>query len=1038
MRKTVSALFRTGIGRILVALLFAVSFWAGNASAATVRWEVLPDRERVTVQLNKEEGFAGNVTRVDAKGLLLDLGVPTTGLGQNHAPDNARLFAMSEPRGRALGFFMKTAEFGYVVTRPDRNTVIINAFADPMGARWTSNGTAAAPGGQVPPPMVPAAVPDIPAQRAGTAQPRNMAAAPSGRETTIQPAQTQLPAESASASPQAQAPAGATAQAAIEPASPAASSSPQQQAAAAAQSSPTATVAQTTGNPGVVRGRIGSEQQPAAANQTFSSADANARQSAPAVQYGGTEFRSRINSGSLSDWQSTRTGAVPAGTAPQGSPSTSAPAASVGSPTPATSGPSSTPAAPATQSADGSPAPGAAPETTKVYVDAQGNPVPPPPDPVEAMAEVRKDVATGNFKDALAKIKPLLSHPELTREQMEEVLHLNAEVLFMAHQNDLAGNFDAIVSATVSAMNYNQNSPRNAAAYLRLGYVNLKVGNLVEADAYFSRLRRQYPLDESVPLTYYYWGEYYYGRNEMQQAADQFQYIISNHSESKYARDAALGLARSYTALGYYQEAFDIIDYVERRWPRLYLQSPPVLELMGDVAFHQGNLDFALDKYMLYYNLLPNGPSADVILTRIGDVYARKRQLAAAKTAYTEAEQRFPDKDGGLVAMMRLAEVGINDTPEIQQMFSVFQGPFTLRPAEIYKKIIDEHPDSALVPLAQLKLAMWHLWSKHYEQTLAVCSDLVKRFPNHELAPRAEEVAMKAFSALAAEGATQNRSGQVIASWESSNIIRKQEENLSPESRVSLAQSMWKQGNPEGALEMVAPMFLGRKDPTFGEPALQLALSIYLDHDMWPEIEKLASQVELWELTDKTRLQFDYALALARENSGRSKDAAPVWQRLAGKSGLADKQQAYVEYFLARDAEDERRLQDAYLLGRSALNRFMVMAQADPKQADVGKINALLASLMDICETSGRLDEALDYANQYMNRLAENDSQRQGMLFRIAGIYRKQGNTPEWRKALVELSETYPDSVHGKAAASTLRSSRLAEEAAQFAPGGRL
>ncbi|MCC8193432.1 MAG: tetratricopeptide repeat protein [Deltaproteobacteria bacterium] len=976
---------RTGFYRFLLALAVMAGLWVHDGLAASVSWEVLPDRDRVTVRLSQEEGFAGDVTRVSRTGLLLDLGVPSAGMGQSLAPENARFFRMSEPRGSALGFFMKTAAFGFVVTRPDRDTVIINAFADPLGERWT---------------------------------PEGLADAPKPEETPS----TQAPSSPPS------------------PASP--PSAPATSADAVIALSP-------TGDPGVVRGRIagarpensdtagrGEAAFPPDSGEPGTSGeraavpegrehDAAARPTPLPCDPGGdpTVFRSRINPGGSADWDDMRT---------QGSSGTAADSSGGKGPV---ADPGDRAAVGKAENGEGSPAEEA---PKKIYVDAEGNPVEAPADPDEVLAAVRADMAGGNYKAALEKTETLLLHPELTKEQTEDVLHLHAEMLFMANQGKWAENYDAITSATVTAMNYNPESPRNAGAYLRLGYVNLKVGNTVEATAYFNRLRRQYPMDETIPLTYYYWGEYYYDRNEMQQAADQFQYIVSNYAESRYARDAAVGLARSYSALGYYQEGYDIIDYIDRRWPRLYLESPPVLELMGDVGYRLGKLEYALDRYMIYYNLMPDGPNADVILTRIGDVYARKRQLAAAKDAYSRAERLFPDKDGGLVAMMRLAETGINDMPELQTMLSVFQGTRNFKTADIYRKIIKDHPQSELVPLARLKLAMWYLANKRYEECLDQCTELATMFPSHELVPRAEEVAMKAFAALAAEGAVQDRPGQIIAGWRDNPLLKKQEEKLPAESRVALAYSLWKQNDPDGALRLISPMFLGAKESEHSEEALLLALTIDLDHDQWEAIEKLGEQIALWELTDRAKLQLDYALALARENLGKSPEAVPLWSRVAATGKLGEQQQAYAEYFLAKDAENARNLQEAYTLGRSALGRFLTLSQRDPEHADTGKINALLSSLMDICETSGRYKEALEYALRYMDSLPPDDPQRQGLLFRVAGIYRKQGNTPEWRKTLEQLVQQYPDSVHGRAAASTLRSSRLAEDAAQFAPGGQL
>lgn len=1015
MKHAVNASLRTGLLRLLLVLAVMVGGFAHESFAATVRWEVLPDRDRVTVSLSPEEGFAGGVTRVEPKGLLLDLGVATAGMRQELAPEDARFFKMSEPRGRALGFFMKTEAFDFLVTRPDQHTVIINAFADPDGARWTPGGadtvahdTEALAGSDEPAGLrhYAAAQPtEAPGVTRGTLAGAQADAASSARESERQETSAMPPPSASSGEP----------------------------------SSPTAP-------PDPAPGGHGPEVTPTT----------RIRRPGDSAATDPTIFRSRINPGSPGDWVemhpelfSTYPGAsspLPPhlkgedgsggrtledlardvrkdeGARPE-PPRAATPPVEVKQPEAGQA---------ATQPPDGNVQP------RKIYVDAEGKEVPPPPDVATVLAEVQRDMAGHQYKDALAKVESLLLHPELTREQTEEILHLYAEMLFMANQNDLLGHFDAIVSASVTAMNYNQDSPRNPAVYLRLGYINLKLGNALEANAYFNRLRRQYPLDENVPLTYYYWGEYYYGRNEMQRAADEFQFIVSNYPASRYARDAAIGLARSYVALGYFQEAFDIIDYIERRWPRLYLEAPSILELMGDVGYRLGKLDFALEKYLLYYNLMPSGPTADVILTRIGDVFARQRQLAAAKAAYSEAERLFPDRDGGLVAMMRLAETGINDVPEVQAMLPVFQGTQNFKTADIYRKIITEHPESELVPLAQLKLAMWYFANKRYEEALEQCTDLVKRFPDHELVPRAEEVAMKAFAALAAEGALHNRPGQVLSSWEDNPLVRKQQESLPLESRVALAHSMWMRNDPDGALAMVSPMFLGAKVSTYSEQALLLALNINLDFDRWDAIDKLSEHVALWELTPKVKLQLDYAVALAKENLGRNEEAIPIWRRLAQTGELDQKQQAYAEYFLARDAENARRLQDAYIYGRSALNRFLQLAQDNPEQEDSGKINSLLASLMDICETSGRYKEALEFALQYMDRLAPHDTQRQGLLFRIAGIHRKQGNTPEWRKTLTELAEKYPDSVHGRAAASTLRSSQLAEDAARFAPGGQL
>lgn len=993
-----------GLRRFLFTAGLILAGFSCDAAAATIEWQILPDRERATIQLNKEEGFAGQVSRVDPQGLLLNLGIPPTGMKEEPAPENARIFRMSAARGRSVAFFTKTPAFGYIVTRPDRNTVVIDVFDDPLGARWK-------PTGAVEQPFPPeSGQPDSPAPPAG--QPPLAG---------VSPAASPPPALQTPPTPSAQTPATPAAQvppAATVPASPA------PVLPMPLQSTPAPAAGQSAVTPAAqAQSRNATQPQSSAASPASSPAvqavPANATQAQRAYYSVPYVFRGRINLGGPSD--------VDDGGSPQ------APM-SGGNATQAQAGaarPSNATLAASTGAAGGN-------ATERIqYVDAQGKPVDPPADPVQAIAAVRRDMATGDMKSALEKVTKLLVHPQLSRDQREEVLHLNAELLFAVNRDNLAANYDKIVSAAQEAINYNQQSPRNAGALLRLGYTNLKTGNPSYAEAYFNMLRRQFPNDENIPLTYYYWGEYHYDRNEMQLAADQFQHVVQHFTENQYAREAALGLARSYAQLGYYPQAFQVIDYIEKRWPRFYLDYPPVLEMMGDIGFRMGNLEYALARYWIFYNIVPNNPGVDVILTRIGDAYSLRKQPAAAREIYTEAVRRFPDKDGGLVAMMRLAEDGINDNPSIADMFSVFERPFSLRPYEVYRTIINEHPQSALVPLARLKLAMWYLWNKRYEDAIRTSTELISGSPNSELAPRARDLALKAFGILAAEAIAQNRSSVIQEIWQKFPIVNNQQEALSPESRVALGVSLRDQGNPDKALDVIEPFFLGSKIPEYSEMALTLALDIAVAHDQWQRVTELAHKVETWQLAEPAQRHLDYALALAAENQGRFQDAAPIWKRLNEKGGLSASQQAYVEYFLARDAETKRDLEAAYSFGRSALGRFLELAGQSPEQADRGKIMSLLSSLMDIAETAGRLTEAQQYAQQYLQYLSPQDPQRQGLMLRNARLYKKQGDTTAWRKALSDLAQNYPDSTYGRTAASELRGEKLTEDAAQFSPPGQ-
>jgi len=1068
----------------LVWLLFSVPAWA------TIHWEKLPDRERLSMTFGITEGMAGPVGRIALTGVAVPFTRVPSGVRMEKTPDGAALVKNTHIMGQTLVIETLTPEFGFMVSRQTSTEVVIDFFSNPLGARWrpteiapttelppehlvrppeqhdvatkalavepqgTGPKTAAAlappaPAAQVPPPIQPQAVPPVQATPAvvqpqvltGVPEPAQTApstpAAPSAEAVPPAPS-TPAPAQAAPAAQAEDAFAGqrpvvvtlsgtpehATAATQMAEAPPVAVPvRPPQSGAGSTTVAPSGDAVVADVNIGPLLEAIEEKDKqtaplptpplPLPVSDAIRSSDIGA---GVGVRVSPGFYTGVINTGGFEDiGRSTET--VQGGTPP---------GAHEAQPLFPTTQPVTVPAEPEQ----------AAPVI--VYVDAEGKEIPPPPSHAALMPEIYEHIRQGAFAQALEKATQLLTRGLIDRDLREELLHIRAEMLFLLGRNNLSERYLEIADATNQAMNFNRDSPRNAGALLRLGYLNLQVHNIAEAEAHFNMLRRQFPNDENVPLTYYYWGEFHFGRNEMQRAADEFQYILQEYPNSRFARDAALGLARAFYRLGYFEQAFDVVDYIERRWARFYLDYPPFLNMIGDVAFRLNRLDDALRHYWTYMNLQPFGEEADIILTRLGDIYAMRRERAAARSLYTVSIERFPGRDGALVAMMRLAEDGMHDTPSIAGMFSVFDGPFSQQPVEIYRTIINRYPDSALVPLAEVKLALWYLWDRQYEQTLDTLSAFLDRYPHHELTPRVREIMLQTFSLVATDSMQNQRFGKMRELWERHEGVRGQAESLAPESRMALAVSYRHNDRPNEALEVLEPLFYGTKIPEYSEMALSLVLSIYLEYEQWQSIFDVARRIDLWELTPEIQMQLDYAMALAGENLGNIALSTPLWQRLYDSGRLPPAQMAYATFFLARAAERNRELERAFFLGSEALSRLLVQVEQSPNAADVGRIQTQLASLMDVAETAGRLREALAFADQYLQYLGANDPERMAVRYRMARIYKKQGDDDSWQKALTEIVAQDPGSVFGQLAASELNAASLAREAAQFSPTGRI
>lgn len=652
----------------------------------------------------------------------------------------------------------------------------------------------------------------------------------------------------------------------------------------------------------------------------------------------------------------------------------------------------------------------------------------PLPSNEELLQEARMAFANGQYEKALGLLDVLRKAPGLTDEEREEVLYFRADSLYALHRGDMRNNYEIVTSAYKEAMNFNPDSFSMPQALLKMGVINLEVDNPREAEAYFNILRNEYAGDPNIPLTYFYWGEYYFDHGRYQEAADSYQYIIQQYPDSKYVRESGVGLARSLERLGFDEQAAEIVDYLEKRWPRFYVEYPPFLRLVGDVSYHNQEYEKAKLNLWTFYNLDPEGEEADLALARIGDIYVKEGKADAAREVYQNTAKKYPEREGGLIARMRLAEEGIYDKPTMQDMFTVFDQPYSAAPEEIYKEIVSQHPDSPLAPLAQLKLSMWYLYHNQQRDALVAVQDFLDRYPESPLRPRAKEVAADSFGKLVDVMVQEENYGGAVRLWDGSPTIREIVGDLKPETRIALGLSFWKEDRPEQAWTLVSPFLTAEGMPEYSEMALNLALSVALENGYWDRIVELQPIVDGWEISPKTEDEYAYALALAYENLGRNEESSTMWASLTDDEDLDPLRRGYAQYFAAVNARKQGDLKKAYDMARDSLEYFLESAE------DEGKVDDLLSMLVEISEGGGRIREAIGWNIDYLDRLQPEDSEWASARYRMAQLYRKAQDLDRWRTILEELSANKPDSLYGRMAAMDLRTHGIERNAREFAP----
>jgi len=646
----------------------------------------------------------------------------------------------------------------------------------------------------------------------------------------------------------------------------------------------------------------------------------------------------------------------------------------------------------------------------------------------ETLYTAESQMANGDLKGAQESLRGLLAAPDLPADVREDALYDLADVVYQLYRGTITEHFPEVSKAFNEAMNSNLKSPRVPAALLNLGLLNLKVDNIPEATAYFKLLKDKYPDDQNVPYIGYYWGEHYFNKGDYANAARQLQTLIQEHPDIPLIKQASYLLADSLHLLGYNEQAFQITDYMDKRWPLLYMENPQFLKLSADVENTLGKLKEAKDHYWTYYNLNPQAPSGDIVLARVADIYLKNGQKKAAREIYDKVIRDFPDSEGSLVSKMRLAEEGIYDDPTEPVMSTVFDRPYNVLPRDTYIEIATKHPNSPLAPLALLKLAMWHAWNKQYGDALAAVQDLLNRYPKSDLAQRARELGDKTFTLAVPQLIADQNFGRVTQWWEKYAFV--DQGKVDDDTRLGVATSYWKTGERDKALALIQRYLTKNQVPTYSEMALNLASNIYLETGAWTKLDELAALARRhWKIPKGLEQQLDYARAMALENLNEPKKSLPIWAQLAADMTADPPIRANAMYYLAKASLEKQDLRRVFAYAQEALSLLL------QTKGDKDKIKDAILMTVFATEHSGRWEEALKWAGEYDKYIPDSDPEWPSMRYRLAEIYRKAGSREQWRKMMEEIRDKKADSLYGRMAASALETYALERKAQEYAPG---
>lgn len=648
-------------------------------------------------------------------------------------------------------------------------------------------------------------------------------------------------------------------------------------------------------------------------------------------------------------------------------------------------------------------------------------------DQTSPFAEVEEQLALA--RAALAEKKPgpareiarfLLARPDLSDVLREELLYMAADIRMYDGQDDIPLHFPAILRAYEEAKNFNPKSQRMPELLAKIGHLHLSQGNAPEAKAHFDLLRRLFPDDPHVPLIDYAWGEYFAARGAYQQAADHFQYVLQNYPQGDVAQPSAIGLLKAMSELGFNDKAHALLKKIEEQWPDSGVKFPFFLMSAGYAALMVDELDEAKKYFWRYYNLVPNSTDADVALVRIGDIFIKTGDHAAARTIFRKTITDFPIREGGLVAQMRLAEEGLLDPRDSADRSALRRTE--LDPEKVYTQIL-EKTQGDLAPVARLKLAILHLRNKEYAKALDQAAHFAQDYPRHEFLPKNREVQDKALTDWILTSLDQGQFQDVLGAWDKYGEVF-QDRTMDPGLRLAVATAMLENKDLNQGLDMLAPLVFDKPRSALAEQGLDLFLAHQMEAKNWPAVVRAIKEASTWGLSADKQRVLDYTAALAHENLEEHSAAKALWSKLSTNMQLPEEQRAYALYFLAREAMASEDVERAGILAQEALALLV------KNKTDFPKIKDCLEMLIRSAEASGRDQDALSWILQAEEYMHETDPAWAAFIYRKALLYKKLGEQDKWRGTVKQLVAVKPDDLYSRMAASELEAQRL-EQAVQ-------
>jgi TolA-binding protein len=264
-----------------------------------------------------------------------------------------------------------------------------------------------------------------------------------------------------------------------------------------------------------------------------------------------------------------------------------------------------------------------------------------------------------------------------------------------------------------------------------LGKINRRLKNYGEAKGYFKLITDSHKKFPGLPEVLLELARLYIDKDKSGSAIATLEGLISRYPDTPFISEARLELGKALFEANRFQEALTHFSGLIKSSPRIVYESPDLMVYLGKTYYQMGDLPRARNILLRAVNYFPDIPAANIILTRVGDIFRDEKQPEKAQKIYEHVVKNFPGTDGYIVSSVRMAE-------------------YLKRRVEkenLYQMIISDFPDHPLTHLAYVKLANLLSREGEYEKSISIIHTFLIKYPG-TLKKEAVQVMKDAYGPL--------------------------------------------------------------------------------------------------------------------------------------------------------------------------------------------------------------------------------------------------------------------------------------------------